>query len=90
MTFWQNLKEFYSFKINYIPSLLFGFGNVFFSRVFDRLGLPLNWNALKEPETYFHLIFNLITWSLFSYFIFWKPNREKWREKRKQKEMDQE
>jgi|GEM_PF-5768835 len=90
MSFSQKLKEFLLYKINYIPTLLFGFGTVFFSRVFDRLGLPLNWNALNEPETYFHLIFNLITWSLVSYYFFWLPNRENWREKRKQKEMDQE
>lgn len=90
MTFWQNLKEFYSYKIFSLFIPLSCIAQVFVTKIFVRLGVDLNWNALKEPETYFHFIFNLITWSLFSYFIFWKPNREKLKEKWKQKEMDQE
>jgi uncharacterized membrane protein len=90
MTFSQKLKEFLLYKIFSIFIPLTCIAQVFFTKIFVRLGVDLNWNALKEPETYFHLIFNLIIWSLFSYFIIWKPNREKLRKKRKQKEMDQE
>lgn len=85
MTAWHKIKEFFSYKINYIPILLFGLGNVFFSRIVDRVGLPPNWSALFEPETYYYLVFNLVAWSFVSYFCFWKPNRENWREKRKHK-----
>jgi hypothetical protein len=43
-----------------------------------------DWSFIGEPGSYFKLIWNILTWSAFSYFIFWRWNlvfRDKMMEK---------
>lgn len=35
-----------------------------------------NWDFLNEGETYIKFFFNLVYWTIFNYFIFWKWNQK--------------
>lgn len=47
-----------------------------------------DWSFLQLPETYFKFLFQLLFWTSFGYFVFWRLNptfRDKMREKFKLK-----